>query len=84
MGVVVDDRDALRRIAFHFHPPPRTGEIEQRPAEAVELINHDAIDLPGLDCSDKTLHRRAVHVPAGVAAVVEVIMQCLPALASLA
>lgn len=60
------------------------GEIEQAPGEAVHLVDHDAIDLPGLHAGEKPPHGRPVHVAAAEPAVVVPVLEAGPAFALLA
>src|SRR5579872_2745072 len=45
------------------------GEVNQRTAQTIDLVNNDAIDLAGLDVSQQLPHTRPFHVRAGVPAV---------------
>lgn len=72
-------RDTLAVEELH---EPR--EVHQRTAEAVHLVDHDAVDLPGLDIGHQALERRALDVPAGEPAVVVFLGQTLPPLVLLA
>jgi hypothetical protein len=60
------------------------GEVEQRPAQAIDLIDDNAIDLAGFDVGHETLERGPVHVAAGEAAVVVAVGKASPAFAGLA
>src|SRR5262245_55484542 len=46
------------------------GKVQQRPAEPVDAMGQDAVDLPGPDVGYEALQRRAVQIAAAVAAVV--------------
>ena len=59
-------------------------EVEQGPTEPVHLVNHDAVHGPRLDRCQEPLQCRAIHIAAGVAAVVEMVGDHLPALVFLA
>jgi len=61
-----------------------SGEIEQRPTQAVDLVDDHAIDFARLDIGQQPVEPRSVHVPAGVAAVVVLVGKAPPALVSLA
>ena len=56
------------------------GEVEQRPAEAIDLVDHHAVDLAGLDVVEQLLERGALDARAAEAAVVVSLGQDLPAL----
>src|SRR5262249_30090139 len=60
------------------------GEVEQRAAEAVHLVDQHAIHLPLGDVGQKVSEGRPVHVGAGKPAVVVVAPQALPAFLLLA
>jgi len=59
-------------------------EVHQRPAEAVDLVDHDHVDQPGLDVGDQLLERRPVQRAAGEAAVVVAVAERHPSLGALA
>ena len=59
-------------------------EVEQGPAEAVDLVHHDAVYRPSLDRRQEPLQGRAIHIAAGVAAIVEMVGDHLPAFVLLA
>jgi hypothetical protein len=46
------------------------GEVHQRAAEPVDLVDHDDVDQPGLDVAQQALQRGSVQRAAGDAAVV--------------
>ena len=54
------------------------GEVEQRAAEPVDLVDDHAVDLAGLDVGQQALQGGAVHVAAGEAAVVVAVGQARP------
>ena len=60
------------------------GEVRQRAAEAVDLVDHDDVDQPGLDVAQQPLQRRPLQRAARDPAVVVVVGQRDPALALLA
>ena len=53
-------------------------EVHQRSAEAVDLVDHDAVDHPPLDVGQQSLEGRPVHVGTGIAAVIVRIRNYLP------
>ena len=55
-------------------------EVEQGPRQPVHLVDHHAVHGAGLDIGQQPLQRRAVHVGAGVAAVVVLLRQAPPSL----
>ena len=55
-------------------------EIGERTGQAVDLVDHDHVDLAGLDIGEQLLEGRAVEVAAGVGGVVILLGQGLPAL----
>jgi hypothetical protein len=57
-------------------------EVEQGPAESVDLVDHDAVHRPSLDRRQEPLQGRAIHIAAGVPAIVEMIGDHLPLSAS--
>ena len=42
------------------------GKIGQRAGQPVDLVDHDHVDLAGLDVFEQMLQGRAVHVAAGI------------------
>jgi hypothetical protein len=60
------------------------GEVEQRAAQAVHLVDHHAVDLARLDVGEQPLQGRTFHVAAGEAAVVVTLRQAGPTLLPLA
>ncbi len=74
-----DERDIVLLERLH-HP----GEIHERPTEAVDLVDHHAVDLAGPDVGHQALERRTIHVAAGEPAVVVAVRQAHPALGLLA
>ena len=62
----------------------QAGEVEQGAAEAIDLVDDDAVDLAGLDVGHEALQGGPVHVAAGEAAVVVAVGQQRPALSGLA
>lgn len=75
-------RDERHLVPFeHVHD---LREVDQRAAEAIHLIDHDAVDLARLDVRQQALESRAVHVAAGESAVVVAVAQADPALVLLA
>ena len=60
------------------------GEIRQRACQAVDLVDHDDIDLAGLHVIEKALQGRAVGVAAREAAVIVLGSQKSPARMGLA
>jgi hypothetical protein len=65
----------------HFNDP---GEVHKGSAEPVYLIDNDAVHGSRLDRCQETLQCRAIHVAAGVAAIVETIGDQLPTFVLLA
>jgi hypothetical protein len=59
-------------------------EIEQGSTEPVDLVHHDAVHRPSLDRCQEPLQGRAIHIAAGVPAIVEMVGDHLPALVLLA
>jgi hypothetical protein len=68
-------------LVQHLDDP---GEVEQGTGQAIDLVDHHAVHLAGLDVRQQALEGRAVHVGAGVAAVVVLGGERRPALACLA
>jgi hypothetical protein len=60
------------------------GEVGERAAQAIDLVDHDDIDQAGLDVAQQPLQRRPLEGAARDPAVVIVIGQRNPALALLA
>jgi hypothetical protein len=58
-------------------------EVQQRPAEAVDLVDHHGVDLAGLDVGHQPPQRRAFGVAAAVAPVVVALRQADPPLVPL-
>jgi hypothetical protein len=72
----------LRTWAFqHVHD---LREVNQRAAEAIHFVDHDAVDLAVLDVAQQPLEGGALHIPAGEPAVVVAVGQADPALGLLA
>jgi len=63
--------------------PDDPGEIEERAAQAVNLVDHDAVHAAGLYVLEEALEGGAIHVAACVAAVIVARVQALPAFAAL-
>ena len=61
----------------HLHHP---GEVQQAAAQAVHLVDHDAVDHAGLDVGHQPFQGRAVHVAAGESAVVVLLRAGSPSL----
>ena len=59
-------------------------EVQQRSTQPVDLVDHDALDLPGFNVRDQTPKRGAIHVPARETTVVVLVRHAIPALAGLA
>ena len=59
-------------------------EVDERPAHAVDLVDHDAVHVASLDVGQEPLEGRALEVAAGEAAVVVAGRQHRPALGRLA
>ena len=59
------------------------GEVQERAAETVHLVNHDAVDASGLDVGPQTLEGGPLYVAASEAAVVVAVAQAGPALVPL-
>ena len=57
-------------------------EINQRPAETVQLVDDDGVDLPGFNISQELLQGRAVGIAAGEAAARQALPQILDRLAT--
>ena len=78
---LLGDRDEAHLVAVEeLHD---TGEVQQRPAETIHLVDHHAVDPAGLDVGAQALKSRPVHVAAGEAAIVVVVGQAAPALVPL-
>jgi len=60
------------------------GEIQEGTAEPIHLVDHDAIDLPGLDIGEQALKSGTLHIAAGETAVVVPRRQAGPTLVFLA
>jgi hypothetical protein len=57
------------------------GEVRQRAAEAVDLVDHDDIDQSGLNIAQQPLERWSLKRASGDAAVIVVVGQRDPAFA---
>lgn len=60
-----------------LHDP---GEVEEASGHPVHLVDHHAVDVPGLDVGHEALERRAFHVAARVAGVVVFVLNAGPPL----
>ena len=60
------------------------GEVHQRAAEPVDLVDDDDVDQPGLDVAQQALQRRPLQRAARDAAIVVLVGQRDPALGALA
>ena len=60
------------------------GEVEQRAAEAIDLVDDHAVDLPGLDVGEEAVEAGPVQSAAAAAAVVVAVGQTGPTLVLLA
>ena len=60
------------------------GEVEQRPAQPVHLVDDHAVDLARLDVGEQPLQGRTFHVAAGEPAIVVAQRERRPAFADLA
>ena len=60
-----------------LHQP---GKVEQAPGKPIHLVDHDAVDLPGLDVGEEALQGRTLHVSARVASIVVAVRQADPTL----
>ena len=60
------------------------GEVHQRAAEPVDLVDHDDVDQPGLDVAQQALQRRPLQRAARDPAIVVLVRQRNPALGALA
>ena len=60
------------------------GEVHQRAAEPVDLVDDDDVDQPGLDVAQQALQRRPLQRAARDAAIVVLVRQRDPALGALA
>jgi hypothetical protein len=67
-----------------FEGGHHAGEVQQRPAQAVDFVDHHAVDLTGLDVGQEAVKRRPFHVAAGEAAVVVALRHTGPAQGGLA
>jgi hypothetical protein len=59
-----NERDPLALEDFHH-----LGEVHERPADPVDLVRDDDVDLSRLDVGHQPGEGGPIHVPAGVAAV---------------
>ena len=64
----------------HVH---QLGEVGQRAAQAVDLVDHHHVHLPALDVGQQPLQRRPLQRAAGEAAVVVAVADQHPALGAL-
>jgi hypothetical protein len=60
------------------------GKVEQRAGEAIHLVDHNAVGASGANVGEELLERGAVHVGAGIAAVIVVSGRQRPAFGTLA
>ena len=60
------------------------GEVTERPAQPVDLVDDDDVDPPDLDIGEQALQRRALQGGAGDATIVIKVGKCSPALVLLA
>jgi len=60
------------------------GEVQEGPAQPVDLVNHHAVDVARLDAGEEPLEGGPLHVAAGEAAVVKSVGDAHPSLVSLA
>jgi hypothetical protein len=74
-----DEGDALLLEDLHH-----AREVEERAAQAIDLVDDVAVDLPRIDVLKQALDRRAVHVAAREATVVVSLGHHGPALVGLA
>ena len=65
-------------------PLHQAGEVEERSAQAVHLVDHHAVDQTRFDVGNQSLQGRAVQVTAGEAAVVVGLGKAGPAFVGLA
>jgi len=72
-------RDRHERHAGCAEALHHLGEVEERAAEAVDLVDDHDVDLAGVDVGEQALERGAVGVGAGEAAVVVALADELPA-----
>ena len=77
-------RDADEGHVVSLEHLDQLGEIRQRAAEAIDLVDHDDVDQPGLDVAQQPLERRPFQRAARDPAVVVVVGQRDPALGLLA
>src|SRR5690606_5947027 len=73
-----DERGARDVEALHHF-----GEVQERSAEAGDLVNDDHVDLAGVDVGEQPLERGAIQILAAEAAVVVARADELPALVRL-
>ena len=76
--VTRDEGDAVR--LEHVH---QLGEVGQRAAQAVDLVDHHHVHRPALDVGEQPLQRRPLQRAAGEAAVVVAVADQRPALGAL-
>ena len=69
-----DERDVV--LLEHVH---EAGEVQQGPAEAIHLIDHDAVNAAGVDVGQQPAQGWPVGVATGEAAVVVALGQAGPA-----
>ena len=65
----------------HAHHPR---EVHERPTEAIDLVDDNAVDLACRDVGEEPLQRGTFHVPAGESAVVVALGNACPPLGLLA
>src|SRR5690606_27072063 len=64
------------RLAEAFH---QAGEVQQRAAQAIDLVDDYDVDASLLDVGQKSLKRRTLEVGTGEASVVVALLHQLPA-----
>ena len=68
-------------LSNDLHDP---GEVQERPAESIHLVDHDAVDLAGFDVRHQPIQSGPVHAAAGESTVVVVLGNADPAFVLLA
>ena len=77
-------RDANEGDTLAFEHFEHSREVHQRPAEAIDFVNHDAVNFASFDICEQSFQSRAIHVATGVSTIVVVIGKADPAFGFLA
>jgi len=77
-------RDGDKRRAMRVQNLHDFGEVADGATQPIHLVDHHAVDLPGLNICQQAAHGGTLHVGAGVPTVVVLVWQQSPSFASLA